>query len=251
VWQPHARSVRLRRRSVKPISVFRRGAPSRSKLRAGVRRRGRGHPEPPRTVADRGGNVHRPVGASGVAKPDRAGLEIEQGEPASRAGEEYDLGVPVDVVTDIEINRPRAEVSRFAADPDNVVSWYENIESVEWKTPKPLAVGSRLRFVARFLGRRLAYTYEVEAYVPGERFVMRAAEGPFPMETTYTWSDTTNGGTHMTLRNQGEPSGFAKIAAPMVASAVRRANRKDLARLKQTIESGAALQETARSGNTP
>ena len=178
-------------------------------------------------------------------------FEIEHGEPASRAREEYDLDVPVDVVTDIEINRPRAEVARFAADPDNVVSWYENIESVEWKTPKPLAAGSRLRFVARFLGRRLTYTYEVEAYVPGERFVMSTAEGPFPMETTYTWSDTPDGGTHVTLRNRGEPSGVAKIAAPMVASAVRRANRKDLARLKRTIESAASPQAAERSGKTP
>ena len=177
-------------------------------------------------------------------------FEIEHGEPASRAREEYDLDVPVDVVTDIEINRPRAEVARFAADPDNVVSWYENIESVEWMTAKPLAAGSRLRVVARFLGRRLTYTYEVEAHVPGERFVMSTAEGPFPMETTYTWSETPDGGTHMTLRNRGEPSGFTKIAAPMVASAVRRANRKDLARLKRTIESAASPQEAEPSGKT-
>jgi len=160
---------------------------------------------------------------------------------------EYALGVPVDVLTDIEINRPRAEVSGFASDPDNVVSWYENIESVEWKTPKPLVVGSRLRFVARFLGRRLAYTYEVEVLVPGERFVMSTAEGPFPMATTYTWSDTPEGGTHMTLRNCGEPAGFGKIAAPMMASAMRRANRKDLARLKQAIESREPRDTTSKS----
>jgi uncharacterized membrane protein len=152
----------------------------------------------------------------------------------------YDLDVPVDVLTEIEINRPRAEVSSFASDPDNAVSWYENIESVEWKTPKPLAVGSRLRFVARFLGRRLAYTYEVEVLIPGERFVMSTVEGPFPMETTYTWSDTPEGGTNMTLRNRGQPTGFGKIAVPMMASAMRRANRKDLALLKRTIESRAA-----------
>ena len=146
--------------------------------------------------------------------------------------------------TDIEINRPRAEVSRFASDPDNAVSWYENIESVEWKTPKHLAAGSQLRFVARFLVVVSSTRYEVEIFVPGERLVMSTAEGPFPMKTTYTWSDTPDGGTHMTLRNRGEPSGFAKIATSMMASAVRRANRKDLARLKQTIESGAAPQET-------
>jgi Polyketide cyclase / dehydrase and lipid transport len=145
--------------------------------------------------------------------------------------------MPVDVLTEIEINRPRVEVARFACDPDNATIWYENIESVEWKTPRPVVVGSRVAFVARFLGRRLAYTYEVKEFVSGERFVMSTAEGQFPMETTYTWEDARDGGTRMTLRNRGEPTGFSKIAAPMTAGAMRRANRKDLARLKQVMES--------------
>lgn len=144
--------------------------------------------------------------------------------------------MPVDVQTEIEIDRPRSEVAAYASDPDNATEWYENIESVEWKSPKPLAVGSRIVFVARFLGRRLAYTYEVREFVPGERFVMATAEGPCPMKTTYTWADTASGGTRMTLRNRGEPLGFARIVAPVMAGAVRRANRKDLARLKVVLE---------------
>lgn len=144
--------------------------------------------------------------------------------------------MPVDIQTEIEIDRPRSEVAAYASDPDNATSWYENIKAVEWESPRPVAVGSRIGFVARFLGRRLAYTYKVKVIVPGERFVMSTAEGPFPMETTYTWEDTPNGGTKMTLRNQGEPSGFSRIAAPMMASAVRRANRKDLMRLKAILE---------------
>lgn len=122
--------------------------------------------------------------------------------------------------------------------PDNTPAWYENIVAVEWKSEPPLAVGSRLAFVARPLGRRLAYTYEVRELVPGERLVMGTAEGPFPMETTYEWVDAPGGGTRMTLRNRGRPSGFAAIAAPVLAAAMRRANRKDLARLKRVVEAG-------------
>src|ERR671918_1931855 len=142
----------------------------------------------------------------------------------------------VDVISEIEITRPRVEVAAYAADPDNATAWYENIKSVEWRTPPPLAVGSRFAFVARFLGRRLAYTYEVVDHVPGERFVMRTAQGPFPMETTYVWQDAGDGATRMTLRNRGEPAGFAKLSSPMVAAAMRRANRKDLERLKRILE---------------
>lgn len=145
----------------------------------------------------------------------------------------------VDVLTEIEIARPRAEVAAYAADPDHAPIWYENIASVEWQTTPPLAVGSRIAFVARFLGRRLAYTYEITELARGERLVMRTAEGPFPMETTYTWSAADDGRTHMSLRNRGEPSGFGKLAAPLMAAAMRRANRKDLARLKAILEGGA------------
>lgn len=142
----------------------------------------------------------------------------------------------VDVVTEIDINRQRAEVADYTADPDNATSWYRNITRVEWRSPKPVTVGSQIDFEAVFLGRKLAYTYEVTQLEPGSRFVMRTAQGPFPMETTYTWSDTPDGGTRMTLRNRGTPSGFSKLFAPMMAPAIRRANRKDLARLKEILE---------------
>jgi hypothetical protein len=141
----------------------------------------------------------------------------------------------VDVVTEIEIPGPRTEVAAYAVDPDNATTWYRNIKRVEWKSPRPLQVGSQIAFVARFLGRTIAYTYEVKEMIPGERFVMATAEGPFAMETTYTWSDTPGGGTMMRLRNRGAPSGFAKVAAPMLTRAMRRANRTDLARLRNVL----------------
>jgi uncharacterized membrane protein len=142
----------------------------------------------------------------------------------------------IDVETEITIGRPRAEVADYASEPDNATEWYANIESAEWETPRPLAVGSRFAFVARFLSRRLAYVYEVRELAPGERFVMATSEGPFAMETTYTWEDAGNESTIMRLRNRGEPSGFSRLVAPLMAPAVRRANRKDLARLKRILE---------------
>jgi uncharacterized membrane protein len=147
--------------------------------------------------------------------------------------------VAIDVETEITIARPRGEVAAYAGEPDNATAWYANIESAEWRTPRPIAVGSRFAFVARFLGRRLAYVYEVKEFVPGERLVMATSDGPLAMETTYTWADAPGGASLMRLRNRGGPPGFASILAPLMAAAVRRANRKDLARLKRILEQSA------------
>lgn len=143
----------------------------------------------------------------------------------------------VDVMTEIVIARPVEVVAAFAGDPGNAPAWYVNIEAVEWETEPPLRVGSRVAFVARFLGRRLAYTYEVVEWVAGARLVMRTAEGPFPMETVYTWV-AEGDGTRMALRNRGAPSGFGRVVAPVMAAAMRRAMGKDLVRLKGILERG-------------
>ena len=142
----------------------------------------------------------------------------------------------VDVRTETTIARSAADVAAYAAEPTNAPAWYANIRSAEWRTTPPLRVGAALEFVARFLGRRLRYTYEVVEHEPGARLVMRTAHGPFPMETTYTWEPLADGTTRMTLRNRGAPAGFARSLTPLLAPAMRHANRKDLAALKALLE---------------
>ena len=142
----------------------------------------------------------------------------------------------VDVLTEIEIERAADDVAAYAANPDNAPEWYVNIQSVEWETEPPVALGSRMAFVARFLGKRLAYTYEVLEYEPGRRMVMSTAEGPFPMTTTYEWIELGEDRCKMTLRNAGQPTGFAKLGAGLMAAQMRRANEKDLASIKQILE---------------
>lgn len=145
----------------------------------------------------------------------------------------------VDVETGILIRRPRPEVARYAADPGNAPQWYRNIHSAQQLSAGPVETGSRVAFTARFLGRKLSYIYEFLEYVPGEILVMRTVQGPFPMQTTYTWTDE-DGGTRMTISNTGSPSGFSRIAGLLMEPMMRRESRKDLQRLKSLLEGSQA-----------
>lgn len=142
----------------------------------------------------------------------------------------------VDVLTEITINCPRDRVSTYAANPDNAPEWYVNIKSAEWQTPKPLKIGSKVAFKAQFLGKQLSYIYQITEFKPGEMLEMKTADGPFPMETTYTWETVDGNSTRMTLRNKGNPTGFSMLFVPFMSLMMKRANNKDLKRIKHILE---------------
>ena len=142
----------------------------------------------------------------------------------------------VDVEVHTTIARPRAQVAAYCCDPKNITAWNANIQAVQWDSDYPIGVGSLLKITSGFLGRHLDYTYEVVELVATQRLVMRSARGSFLVETAYLWADDDEGGTWMTLRSRGDPTAFAGLAAPVLATAVRRAGEKDLAQLRSLLE---------------
>jgi uncharacterized membrane protein len=142
----------------------------------------------------------------------------------------------VDIKTEIIIDCPIEKVSSYASNPDHAPEWYVNIESAEWLTDRPLSLESQIAFKATFLGRELSYVYKIEEYISGQILIMRTADGPFPMKTTYSWEKLEQNGTKMTLRNEGEPSGFSKIFTPFIALLMKKANQKDLIKIKEILE---------------
>lgn len=142
----------------------------------------------------------------------------------------------VDVTTSIVIRRPLQAVAGYTMDPLNAPAWYRNIGSVRRLDEGEFGVGARTAFEARFLGRDLSYTYEVKELVPGQLLVMSTAQGPFPMRTSYRFEAVDSSSTRVLLRNDGQPSGFSKLIAPLMAPMMRRANTADLRALKSILE---------------
>ncbi len=147
----------------------------------------------------------------------------------------------IDVSTEIDINCSREKVAEYSANPDNAPKWYVNIKAAKWKTPKPLRVGSQIVFKARFMGKALVYIYEIAEYAAEQKMVMKTIMGPFPMETVYTWKSIEGNITRMSLQRKGSPGGLSKLLTPLFSFAIRKANNKDLQRLKQIIEKECAL----------
>jgi uncharacterized protein YndB with AHSA1/START domain len=146
----------------------------------------------------------------------------------------------VDVEVETVIAAPLEQVAAYTTDPLNAPDWYRRIHRADWRSEPPLQVGSRFAFEARFLGRTLAYTYEVVDHEPGRLLRMQTSEGPFPMRTTYTWESRGPDSTRMALRNDGQPAGFSRLTAPVMAAAMRRAMNQDLATLRSILEVAAS-----------
>jgi hypothetical protein len=147
----------------------------------------------------------------------------------------------IDVSTEIDIKCSRDKVAEFSANPDNAPKWYVNIKAAKWKTPRPLKVGSQIVFKAKFMGKALVYIYEISEYAAEQKMVMKTLWGPFPMETIYTWKSLEGNITRMSLQNKGNPAGLSKLLTPLFSLAIKKANNRDLQRLKQIMEEQGAL----------
>ena len=136
-----------------------------------------------------------------------------------------------DVTAEIQVERPRDEVARFAMDWRNDTEWIGALNEVALVSEEPLQV----RRVAGFLGKRIEYVNEVVELEPGRRLAMRSVKAPFPMTVVYEFEDAGDG-TLMRIRAGGDATGFYRVAGPLLSRAVKRGIEGDLARLKRKLE---------------
>jgi hypothetical protein len=136
----------------------------------------------------------------------------------------------IDVTAEVLVRRNRDAVAAYMSDPANDREWIGGVSEARLLGSPPLAEGSRVARVARFLGRRVEYVTEVQRLDPGREVDMKAVEGPFPMRITYSFEDR-DGATLVRNRVRG---GGVRLVAPLV----RRNVRRDLERLRERLEAG-------------
>ncbi len=142
----------------------------------------------------------------------------------------------IDVNAETLIDRPKEEVASFAMNAENDPIWIDGISEARMLTDPPMAEGTQVERVARFLGRRIRYVNEVVEYDPEALLVMRSIKGPFPMTITYQF-DEAESATLARIRVQGDAVGFYRLAAPVLSRAVKRSITNDLKSLKHLLES--------------
>lgn len=146
----------------------------------------------------------------------------------------------VEVEVAVEIARTRAEVAALMFAPEFDARWTSGVVAVRLLTPElegggQMIAGSRVERVSKFLGRRFGYLVEVVASEP-DRFVEMKVEKPFPMHIRYQLEALSDARTRASIRTEGSPGGFFKLAGSLMEGMVRRSIEQDLSNLKREVE---------------
>ena len=133
----------------------------------------------------------------------------------------------------VEVKRPPSEVFAYLTDVGNLPEWQSSV--IEVSADGPVAIGTRITEVRRFLGRRVESTLEVSEYEPDAKFSLKTLSGPVRFEVRHMLRPE-NGGTSLTIVGEGEPSGSFRFAEPLVARQVEREFKSDFKTLKDLLE---------------
>ncbi len=135
----------------------------------------------------------------------------------------------------VDINRPIEEVFAYVTDPAKTPEWSSLTLESTLEGSGPVGVGSRIRAIGKFLGRRLESTVEVTQYDPPSKFAMRAVSGPGHLEIERQL-ESIGQGTRYHSRLAVESGGLFKLADPSLASLMKRTVETDLHTLKALLE---------------
>ena len=142
--------------------------------------------------------------------------------------------------TNIMINRPVEEVWNYFIDNENVPKWALGISEMRYITEGPMNVGTRCAWTQTFLGKKMDSIVETTEFEPYKHITFKAMTGPVPFTYHYTFEPNA-GGTYLTVRLEGEPGGFFKLAEPVLNMTANRQLHNSFENLKDLIEAEAPV----------
>lgn len=136
------------------------------------------------------------------------------------------------------IKRSVEDVFAVISNIENNPKWSTGVLEAQQTSPGPIGVGTTARTVSRFLGRRLENQMEITEYEPYRRFSWVSKSGPFPFQGSVT-VEPVEGGTRVNGTFEGDPSGFFKLAEPLIVTIAKRQFQGDLDNLKDLMDANA------------
>jgi carbon monoxide dehydrogenase subunit G len=133
----------------------------------------------------------------------------------------------------VRIDRSPADVFGYLTAVERLPEWQSS--AVEVSAEGELGVGTRIREIRNFLGRRAESTLEVTEYEPARKFSLRVLSGPLPFEVRHTLTPEGEG-TRLDWVAEADTSRFPKLAVRMMAGTAERQFKSDLERLKRVLE---------------
>ena len=139
------------------------------------------------------------------------------------------------VTIDATLHASVPEAFAYITDYRNVPKWFYGVRTCEPVTEQTTGVGTTFSVVIQ-LGAKLKNTVECTVFEENERFEQRAVTG-VPTHSTYVFTPTPEGGTHLRLELEYHlgrgPAGAAlsKMVEPLVGMAVRQTTNALIAQL--------------------
>ncbi len=124
----------------------------------------------------------------------------------------------------------------YLADPDRLPEWQTTKVAVEAITPGPVGQGSRFRERTKGPGgREFEQVTEFAEFDRPRKLRVTIVEGPVPVDGTWTLSPAAEG-TRVDFLAEGELSGLARLAQPLLAKLTARQFARYHALLKRNVE---------------
>ena len=136
----------------------------------------------------------------------------------------------------ILIDRPAEDVFTFLHHPDNHPRFVPGMLEFKKGSPGPIEhVGTSIRGVRRFLGRRIELPYEITEHQPGTRLAMKGVMGPIAFQDGYVLESL---GSNTRVRFWLEPTltGLMQLARPFIALVGKTHAHETLTNLKKALE---------------